>query len=291
MSNTHTSRRGTGLRVTPHRLHLLGAPHPEAAPGPITLPVALRSYWPVRLDQGRSSTCGAGGSAPAIYVALAAAGTPLPFIPSQHAIISACYAKEQPGDGPLEDTGIDVVDLIDVLARIGVEAMKPTRTPDGRCYDVWTAEDTAGLALPPGVPASNVELRPTLADDEACGRDLVLGVQRLDTGEADFAQHVAASLCEKKPVGVGIHATPYERAYEGATESTPALDDASGATESDLHWTVILDARQGPKGIEFWILTSWGAGGADGGVWVTEAWLTKMAVVALKFSCTLEAAA
>lgn len=173
----------------------------------------------------------------------------------------------------LPDEGADCADLIQSLSTFGVRAMTPLTTPNGEQYDIW-----------PG----NVNLRPNAAEDFLSRQHLVFNVQRLDTAQTNFADHVCAALQSGYPVGFAIHATPFEKAWD-LGKTAPTLTDTTGATDEDWHWVCCLDARQGETGIEFWLLTSWGPdGGEDGGVWVSAAWLQAMSGLALIWAVTIK---
>jgi hypothetical protein len=297
----HASRRGRGFIHRPEKYHRFGAAHPAplvGAAAAFAIAASMVAFKKVKLNQGESDSCPGAGSSQAISVRLRAIGTPLAFEPSPKNIYANVRAKEQPGTGPLEDSGADPVDLVDTLGSEGVEAM-PTNpdgslklTPDGRIYDLWSADDVASV---PNAPAPNIGDRPTAKDDEASQADLVLGIARLDPAAADFEDQVCSAIdVEKAPVGVGIHATPAFEAYGDAwTADAKPFADATGFTDADGHWVAVYAYRteaDGPR--SYWLGNSWGDwGDADGGVWVTGAWLRASCMVALKFACTLKAAA
>jgi hypothetical protein len=273
------SHRGRGLNeVPPHKQHLLGASHVVGSATSYVLPLDLSMFLPKEvLDQFNTNSCPGGGTACLLYVALACAGTPLPWIPSPKGIYGDVRCIEQTGTGPLLDTGADPADLISSLASEGIRAMNPPVMPDGRVYDL---------------SVENVGERPTLAEDEDSQRDIVLGTSLLDSSADDFIDQICGALAEKAPVGVGIHATPAFEAYGDnvVTDSTPAFDDVTGVKKGDGHWVGVYAARQGVIGTELLLRNSWGPRwGLNGNVWVTANWLKTMCFVALKFKCTLKA--
>lgn len=285
--------RGRGFVHRPEKYHRLGAPHPTTAAAPFAPASSLLRYKTFVLNQGQTNSCPGAGTSALVFVALAAAGEILPFIPSPRGIYGDTRAIEEPGTGLLEDGGADPVDLRDALSSEGVRAMTPAVTPDGRVYDLWGPEDVKGIA---GAPPPNVGDRPTAAEDEASQADLVLGVELVDPAAADFGPHVCASIdVDHAPVGIGIHATP---AFEGWGDSfapgKAPLADVSGVTKTDGHWVGIYQYQTLSDGSRiYWIGNSWGTswGDSGGGIWVTEAWLAEMTMVALKFKCALKAAA
>lgn len=290
-------RRGRGFVHRPEKYHRLGAPHPTTAAAPSPLAAALSAFIRWILDQGKTESCGGHGTSQLIYVALAALGILLPGLPSPWDIWANVRAKEDGGTGPLADEGIDPVDLIDILVAEGIELMavlpdgSPKLSPDGRVSDVWSAGDVAGI---PNAPPANDGARPTAKDDEASQARIVVGVERLDPAQADFEDQVASSIAnDKAPVGVGIHATAAFEAWgDSVTPGKAPLADATGFSGTDGHWVGVYDYRTESDGSRsFWIANSWGAWGECGGIWVTGAWLRAACMVALKFRCSLKAAA
>lgn len=288
------AKRGRGFRHRPEKYHRLGAPHPTAAAAPFAPASSLVPFKRVRLNQGQTESCPGAGTAALADTALAAAGSPLPFWPSQKGIYGDTRAIEQPGTGPLDDSGADPVDLVTALSSEGVRAMptnpdgSPKLTPDGRVYDLWSAADVAGV---PNAPPPNVGDRPTAAEDEASQADLVLGVTLLDPAQPDWEDQVCASIDhDKAPVGVGIHATrAFEEYGDAWTSAAPAFADPSGATTTDGHWVGLYAYRTETDGSRsYWLGNSWGPwGDENGGIWVTGAWLRETTMVALAFRCTL----
>jgi hypothetical protein len=270
--------RSRGYRPSPeHKRRTFSAPHPDALAGAIPPAAALRAFKPPTMDQGRSSACGPHGFAVLAYVACAAAGQPLPFVPSPRVLYADTRSEEQPGDGPLEDSGVSPADLITAAAREGVSAIRAP-TPDGRFSDVTTPEDLVSL---PGASPPNVALRPTLRDDEESGRMLMIGAQELQPLEPDFARQMAASIAMYRAgVGLGLHATPGFEAWGEHPRGGLAYDDYDNAsfTHEDGHFVALLDYRTELDGsLSFWLQNSWGEawGESDGGIWVSERWLRR----------------
>lgn len=259
--------RRRGHKTSPVRERMrFGAAHPSSLPA-IRPAASLRAFKPQTFDQGETSTCFAHVPATLIYVAFAARGARLVDPPSPCAIARSVYAFEQPGVAPLEDTGATLTDVATALERIGVKPLGALAT-DGRYSDV---------------DPDRIRVRPTLAHDLACGRELVLGLEHISAAVDDFEEQVAASIdVFKCGVSLGIHDSP---AFSNWKPGDPAVDDASGFTDDDGHDVGCLEYRTSAAGeLEFWLLSSWSdAFGEAGGAWVTGSWLRRSLLEAWRF--------
>lgn len=264
---------------------LFGAAHPlEAAPA-FPAHEALRPFRPrPTWNQGRTSSCTGHATTTLIFVVLLIAllsTMPEPtedqvdeLLGSPDGVYRDTLAHEQPGDGPLEDVGVSIADVMLTIAREGVRRFRAAnRAPDGRFSDC-TPESVAR--------------RPTLADDLESAHELVLGPEQLDPRAPDFLDHVAASIgVFHVGVSAGIHASP---GFEYWKAGDPPLDDTSGFTDEDGHNVAILDYRTEADGsLSFWALSSWGEDfGEDGGAWVTGRWLRASCMEAWRMRVQLE---
>jgi len=251
-----------GHKTTPeHKARLFGAAHPEAAAAPFPLAAALRSFRPPQLNQGPTSTCFAHAQVALVVITLAAAGTPLLWVPSPLVIARNTYCEEQTDVTiALQDTGADMGDVMLACAREGISPMRALAIENGvvRYSDV-TAEAIA--------------LRPTLADDELSANELLLGAEQLQPSATDFMAQCATSIANMRcGVSTGIHSSP---AFENWKAGDPALTDTSGFTADDGHDVAMTDYRTNPEtgALEVWLLSSWGPWGEEGGAWVSASWL------------------
>lgn len=91
---------------------------------------------------------------------------------------------------PLTDSGCEPDDLITAVETSGMVALNPVMTPDGRYYDIWTADD---LASAESDQAPNVNDEVSLDDDEAGQMNVLLGAHPVEfSSESDLANQVAA---------------------------------------------------------------------------------------------------
>lgn len=272
-----------------HRKRLFSAPHPVAAPAPYASAGSLRPFKPPRFDQGRSGSCGPHALSALLTTAAAAAGTPLPFIPSPRGISSNTLAREQPGDGPLQDTGVAFADMMLAVSLEGIRAIEAP-TPDGRFSDVWTDDDIQGIA---GAPPANFGLRPTLAEDESSARILVLGPDELQRTALDLEAQMASALDNlKAPIAIGIHATPEFEAYGENDQGGRAYDsyDTASFSDNDGHAVGLYDWRTELDGsLAFWLGNQWPDwGDADGGIWVSGRWARRTLLEAWRIRAALK---
>jgi hypothetical protein len=305
-------RRGLGCkpRSAAHKLARFGLIHAligtTAGVAPTFAPTSdLTPHCPYRLDQGRSSACG--GHAPAIWVATCAsiAGISLGFTgcPSPWFIYATARCQEDTGPtgSPLADSGVEPADPINALADCGIVPMSPTSTPDGRCSDVWTADDVAGIA---NAPPPNVGNRPTAEQLAAAAKHLVVGAYVIDPAAAFFCELIAATLTAKKAVAACIFVdTPFEDWGNGNPPETtaplggkPNTNDPNGGG----HYVTILAHKTLADGsLAFLIVNSWGeswgcgtpSNGPTGCIWVSGAWLAASASEAYGLTIETKAAA
>jgi hypothetical protein len=249
----------TGHRTTPeHKARRFGAPHPAMGPAPFPPAASLRRFLPSIFDQGETETCFAHVQSELFYLCLAAQGTGLLWVPSPLAIARNTYCEEQTDPNlPLQDTGADMGDVMTATAREGIRAIG--KLAPGRFSDVT-----------PEV----IVLRPTLADDELAAKTLVLGPEQLQRSAPDFVPQLATTIANIRcGISVGIHASPAFQRYQAGA---PAISDLSGFSETDGHDVAACDYRTNATTgeLEFWLRSSWGTFGDEGGAWVTASWLT-----------------
>jgi hypothetical protein len=158
-----------------------------------TLPsqVSLVSFEAPVMDQTSTSSCVGHGTAQAVYTSAAAAGTPLPFVPSPRFLYAVVRTLERPDSSvALTDSGAMPSDILTVLRQFGV----------------------APIAAPPGGPYSdvsdaNVNDEVSLLDLETAGLKLLTGEYRIDETAPDAAAQIRASLAGvggQKPAACGI---------------------------------------------------------------------------------------
>jgi hypothetical protein len=258
-SSNPPPHRGHGHRTTPDaKARRFGAAHPTSAAAAFPPAGALRRFRCAQQDQGQTETCYGHATSVLVYVAFAAYGTPLAWVPSPLGIARSALAEEQPLklNPLLVDSGADMADVMTGIGREGVRPMGPL----------------APLRFSDVTPET-IQRRPTLAEDEAGARDIVLGPEALLVGAADFLAQIATSIANLEcGVSLGIHDSP---AFSNWTAGSPAVSDLSGFTDADGHDVACLDYRTNPTTgeLEFWLLSSWGAWGEEGGAWVSGSWL------------------
>lgn len=226
----------------------------------------LAPYRTKRMHQGRSRTCFAHSAAAVSWMARAAAGKPLLWVPSPVDIAANVYARERalltPAGAPLErlqDTGAELADVVAVLSEDGVSAIHAP-TPDGRYSDV--------MPVGPGefFPEPRVQ---TLELDLVT---ILHGEYAIDPSSSDAPQIVAASLDSAIPVWNGFFCdTAFEEMKPGDVAGAPNTRDPQGGG----HATYIGAYRTTGRGdLEFRIENSWGDDYCEGGAsWADEAWL------------------
>ena len=246
-----------------HVHHLLGSSSPTYPPAAST-----SQHAPPVMDQGQTSSCGGHGTAVGVATALAAKGTPLPFVPSPKGIYDD--ARAAGGESPLADNGIDPATLLTSLVANGVRAIQAP-TSDGRYSDC----DPATINTPE-TPEQNA----------AASQDVLVGEYMIDPRDPAFPGLTAACLARGVPVGVGIQAEPFESWNAGAP-----LGGTADYTQAD-HWVVVLDYYTDTNGnLIFKIRNSWSEGWGDAGcIEVTAGWLQSSCGEAIAFDVSLPAA-
>jgi hypothetical protein len=152
-------------------------------------------------DQGFAGACGGFGLYQEIYTSMAAAGTPLPWVPSMKTFYDLARILERTdASQKLTDSGVMPTDLLTVLRQYGAMPMVVPQSPDGRFSDVWTDDDTGGN--PPG----NVNDEPSLLDLENSGMKLLTGEYRVDESIGSAASQIQASIAGRvhAPAAAGI---------------------------------------------------------------------------------------
>lgn len=251
------SERGKGFRPSPaHKQRRFASVH-HLVGADLSFPPSfdLETFAPDVMDQGQTSSCGGHGTSVGVYAALAAKGTPLPFVPSPKGIYDNARQLDAPS-APLTDDGIDPATLLQALAQHGVRKIQAP-TLDGRYSDC----DPATINAPE-----------TLAEDEEGARDLLVGEYAVDPRDPSFDRLVAATLFQKKaPVGVGICADGAFQAWgEGSVgDDKPAFVFPTNWQSAD-HWVVVVGLRTAADGsLELKIRNSWSRGwGLRGSIWV-----------------------
>ncbi len=158
------------------------------------------------VDQAQSGSCGGAGTAQALWTGFNAAGAPLPFFPSPDGIYKQTRVLSRSNANiPLTDSGVMPSDLMRALARFGIRKMRAP-TPDGRNYDIWTADDIANTS---NAPPPNVNDEPTLSDLEEAGTKLITGQFRIDEAAPDAITQICAAIAgtgksHGTTIGIGI---------------------------------------------------------------------------------------
>ena len=183
--------RGTGhIRETaPHtpfaRLSAkLGAPASSAN---------LMAFTTKVFDQGNSGSCEGNATAGAIYCALAAAGSPIPWTPSQDGIYRLGRAIDRVPDehgnlSPLTDTGAMTSQVIRGIAEWGIRPMGALAS-DGRYSDVELA---------------TVNDEPSLTEIEADAHHVIIGAYAITSWGKQKSDDVAACVSAGVPVVLAI---------------------------------------------------------------------------------------
>jgi hypothetical protein len=292
--------RGIEPRSDAHKLAGFGALRASLGLGDLDAPSFapfsdLSPHFPYRLDQGPFGACG--GHAPSAWLTIAAsiAGVDLGFRgpPSQRHIYGGARARENPGSGPLRDTGVQPIDPILTVNEIGIRPMDTLRpdgsidlTLDGRLSDV-TAE--------------NVALRPTAMELASSLRHTVAGAYLIDPVDPHFAELVAAALSgdavtgrKPRPVVITMFVDAAFEAGTSVVSGAPNFKDPKGGS----HYVVIVGHQVTSAGLVFLILNSWGpewgvsppGGGARGFVWVKRDRLVAATSEAFGVDISLKAA-
>lgn len=235
--------------------------------GRVALPesVDLLPYEPPVFDQGSTSSCTAAATTAGVAVALAAAGSPLGFVPSQRELYAVTRAMERALAAPpgqplpaLTDSGAELADVYAALARYGVRPMLEQRTSDGRFYDV---------------EIDHVNDEPSFADLEASINRPIVGPYGIDPTDPNAGDTMAAALASGIPIGTaGFVDTAFEQLSAEQIAGAPNLADPGGGGHALLvpGYRMVNGARQ-------WkVRNSWGAWCLGGYCWASEAWRTAL---------------
>src|ERR1700729_2786735 len=169
----------------------------DHASGAAPLPdsIDLGGYWPNILDQNQTGSCTAHAIACALYTSLAAAGTPLGFVPSPWNTYRATRAKERAvatmvgqALAALTDSGAEIADVMATIAEYGVKPMK-VPSPQGFNSDI---------------DSSNVNDEPAVQDLEEAGESLIVGPYAVDQGAENVFDVWAASLANKNAIDIAF---------------------------------------------------------------------------------------
>ena len=221
------------------------------------------------LDQGGIGSCGPHAATAALWTALNAAGTPLPWIPSQADLyrLARCIGRGGPRPNglwnPLADGGVMPAWLFAALNSFGCRPMKvPTvRDPE----DPWARKSDCSLA--------GLNDEPMFNDVREDAVNMFGGQYQIDGTPSVRGAGVRVSLAHKLPPIVCsfvdtkyMHWTPEQGPY-----NMPDYEDPDGGG----HAQMIVAAKHDPKhGYLYLIQNSWGVTWCDAGrVWVTEAFL------------------
>lgn len=235
-------------------------------------------------DQGRTPTCVAGAVSAASFIAMKAAGivfgdgnTP----PSPSLLFRGIKSRERatflpPGAGvdiplpPLTNTGCHSADAIALLAEEGLASMQVQQTPDGRYYDLWSADDVAGMNP---LPAPNVTDNLSATELERTRTKLLSGERFLDTNAPDYTSLLRQALLLGPVTWGGTVDSQVFNYVAGAQPYGPAdpTDKNSGG-----HCTLIMGWRESPffPGETDWeVQGTWSKAYGEGGFsWGREAW-------------------
>ena len=257
MSYSKGCKPSTPAKVA-HRVSFAGHP---AASAPLAASADLSAFAPPVMDQTKTGSCTAHSIAGATYTALAAAGTPLGFVPSPRTTYACTRALERSASTPsgelpaLEDTGAELQDVATVIGSIGVKPMVPP-TPEGANSDVWSG---------------NVNEEPDFAAIEQAAAVLLTGEYKIDPSDASAPQLVAAAIQAGIPVWVAAFVdSAFEQFGANDIAQAPNANDPNGGG----HAIWLKAFRTNAQGdLEFLIQNSWGNWALNGCVWASTAWL------------------
>lgn len=242
---------------------------PRVAVLPDSASLEAFEYRPI-LDQNDCGSCTGHGTAQGIFVAMAAEGHPLGFLPSPKSIYAlgrgltraADHAKDKTLP-PLTDDGAFPADVMRAISEFGVAPMQGP-SPKGFNTDV---------------DPSNVASEPNLGALIAAAKSLVVGEYRIDEKAPDFIRQVCAALSSGGsagrgvPVGIGVFVDQEFENWlpEDGPLSHVDLADPNGGG----HWLVITSYRTDNVGRRvFRGPNSWTDGWGDKGHFeVTDGWL------------------
>ena len=213
----------------------------------------LEAYSTPVLDQGPTSSCEGHGNSGAVYVALAAAGYRLPWIPSQDGIykVGRCIDRV-PVNGKLpalSDDGARSSQVVRGMQEYGIRPMSMQRTSDGRFSDVEVA---------------TVNKEPPLNELIADARTVLVGAYGITSKGKQRSDEVATCLSNGIPVVLAVPG--------GAA----AFQSYTGGVLSALHEPIdhcvfVIGFYTLPDGSRAFIIrNSWGEGWGHGGHCVVD---------------------
>jgi hypothetical protein len=192
-------------------------------------------------------------------------GRPIAFVPSPLLIASTTYADVRSRSAPegaplpvLQDTGAELQDDADAVARWGVGPIGPDI--GGRYSDCPDDQE-------PLFP------EPTVVDLLVAGAELVGGEYAI-TMDGNAPATVAASLDAGVPVWVGgLVGQAYEQLGPSDIAQPTSVDDTTGGGHAQL----ITAYRTAGSALEFLVVNSWGPYWAfNGTVWASSDWVSAL---------------
>lgn len=221
-------------------------------------PIAASSYDPTSdlrpyeykpvLNQSDGGSCTGHGTAQGLFTSFAAAGQPLPFMPSPKSIyaIARTYEADAP-DAALSDSGAMPADAMAAINMFGIRAMRGP-SPQGFNSDV---------------DSRNINEKEDLMELEEAGHKIVVGQHRILENSTSFAQQIAAALSKKVVVMIGGFVDSGVMNYVAgqAPLDRVNLQDANGGG----HWWNIVGHRIANGHFIFICENSWGVEYGDAG--------------------------
>jgi len=231
---------------------------------------SLATFRAPIMDQGPLGSCTGHGTAQAVFTAAAAAGAPLPFVPSPDLLYKLVRVLErQSAATALTDSGAMPSDILTVLRLYGVKAIAAP-TSDGRYSDCDPA---------------TVNDEPDLLSMEAAGLKLLTGEYRVDETAADFGAQLRAAIAAKHTAGIGVFVDSAFMAYDGSSPvSVVNLSDPNGGG----HWLSLDYYYQTGYGYVYGGPNSWGGAWGKAGCYeITETCLASIVSDILLFPVTV----
>jgi len=219
------------------------------APGQLPESVDLTPHAPPPFDQGSTSSCTGNANSAAIYTTLSAAGTPLPWVPSQKDLYTIARSLERHALGldehtPLDDFGADPADVISAMTVWGVRPIR-CRTEDEIARRCDCSPDT-------------VNEEETLMDLEEDAERLLISAREIVT-----TLDIRASLARGEAV-------PFAWCVIDEDFNAGPGTVLTGRVGTSNHDSVFLGYRKTDDGYLFRVQNSWGDWGDQGRIWVTE---------------------
>ena len=203
--------------------------------------VDLAAFAPPTMNQTEFSCCEGMSTSGAIVTALAKAGTPLPWIPSQVDIyrLARCLERKSPSE-KLADDGTFTNAVIRAITEFGIRPMGPS--PAGLFCDVTHA---------------NVNEEPKLDELEKDALTLLLGAYRIASTGAHKVQDVKLALASGFAVRVD---TEVDQAFEDwiPTRGPYGAPDTANSLGGHAVYCIAYDHDV------FTIRNSWGPDWGDG---------------------------